>query len=48
MHEILGIKDNSRQSLYHFTVGHALTDTRISTLPPYAHRELNTHTGENS
>ncbi|MHB8210660.1 MAG: nitroreductase family protein [Acidithiobacillus sp.] len=46
--EILGIKDNSLQSLYHFTVGHALTDTRISTLPPYAHRELNTHTGENS
>ena len=46
--EILGIKDNSLQSLYHFTVGHALTDTRISTLPPYAHRELNTHTGETS
>ncbi|MHB1281120.1 MAG: nitroreductase family protein [Acidithiobacillus sp.] len=48
VHEIFGIQDNSLQSLYHFTVGHALTDTRISTLPPYAHRELNTHTGENS
>ena len=46
--EILGIKDNRLQSLYHFTVGHALTDTRISTLPPYAHRELNIHTGETS
>ncbi|MGE4531844.1 MAG: nitroreductase family protein [Acidithiobacillus sp.] len=46
--EILGIKDNHLQSLYHFTVGHALTDTRISTLPPYAHRERNTHTGESS
>ena len=48
VHDILGIHDDSLQSLYHFTVGHALTDTRISTLPPYAHRELNTHTGENS
>ena len=49
VHEILGIKDNHLQSLYHFTVGHALTDTRISTIPPYAHRELNIHTaGETS
>ncbi len=48
VHDILGIQDDSLQSLYHFTVGHALTDTRISTLPPYAHRELNTHIGENS
>ncbi|WP_163097672.1 nitroreductase family protein [Acidithiobacillus ferrianus] len=47
-HEILGIQDKRLQSLYHFTVGRALTDTRISTLPPYAHRELNTHTGENA
>ena len=48
VHEILGIQDNRLQSLYHFTVGHALTDTRISTLPPYTHRELNTHAGENA
>jgi SagB-type dehydrogenase family enzyme len=40
VHETLGIRDHTLQSLYHFTVGHALTDTRISTLPPYAHREL--------
>ncbi|MHB1322291.1 MAG: nitroreductase family protein [Acidithiobacillus ferrivorans] len=39
VHETLGIRDHTLQSLYHFTVGHALTDTRISTLPPYAHRE---------
>jgi hypothetical protein len=37
VHELLGIKDLSLQSLYHFTVGGALTDTRLQTLPPYAH-----------
>ncbi|MBE7567838.1 MULTISPECIES: SagB/ThcOx family dehydrogenase [Acidithiobacillus] len=45
VHEKLGIRNNRLQSLYHFTVGHALTDTRISTLPPYTQRELGTHTG---
>jgi SagB-type dehydrogenase family enzyme len=34
-HEVLGLRDARFQSLYHFTVGHALTDTRITTLPPY-------------
>jgi hypothetical protein len=37
VHELLGIKDLSLQSMYHFTVGGALTDNRIQTLPPYAH-----------
>jgi nitrogenase-associated protein len=38
-HELLGLKDNEFQSLYHFTVGRALTDERITTLPPYGERE---------
>jgi SagB-type dehydrogenase family enzyme len=38
MHEILGLADASFASLYHFTVGQALVDTRITTLPPYADR----------
>jgi SagB-type dehydrogenase family enzyme len=37
-HEILGISDASFASLYYFTVGVPLTDTRITTLPPYANR----------
>lgn len=35
MHDILGLKGMALQSLYHFTVGQALTDERILTLPPY-------------
>jgi Nitroreductase family len=35
MHEILGIKDRKYQDLYHFTVGGAVEDTRLTTLPPY-------------
>ncbi|HEY3326375.1 MAG TPA: nitroreductase family protein [Novimethylophilus sp.] len=41
VHELLGIKDLSLQSMYHFTVGGALTDTRLQTLPPYAHLQRN-------
>jgi hypothetical protein len=37
VHEVLGIRGRWLQSLYHFTVGGALTDTRLQTLPPYAH-----------
>lgn len=37
MHEVLGLQDQSLQSLYHFTVGGAVTDARLQTLPPYAH-----------
>ncbi len=35
MHGLLGIGGHSWQSLYHFTVGGAVDDTRLSTLPPY-------------
>jgi len=37
MHEILGLKTNTWQSLYHFSVGGPLDDSRLKTLPPYAH-----------
>lgn len=37
MHELLGIGDDSWQSLYHFTVGGPVEDTRIKTIPPYHH-----------
>ena len=36
-HDILGLRDNQLQSLYHFTIGGAVEDTRLSTLAPYAH-----------
>jgi SagB-type dehydrogenase family enzyme len=35
VHKLLGIEGNALQSLYHFTVGGALTDSRIISLPPY-------------
>jgi len=35
VHQIFGIKDGSYQSLYHFTVGGPVEDTRLTTLPPY-------------
>jgi SagB-type dehydrogenase family enzyme len=37
-HELLGLNNRNFQTLYHFTVGRALTDTRITTLPPYPDR----------
>jgi SagB-type dehydrogenase family enzyme len=41
-HQSLGLRDNQLQSLYHFTIGGPIEDTRLMTLPPYAH--LNTRT----
>ena len=35
MHEVLGIRDHSWQSLYHFTVGGLVDDPRLQTLPSY-------------
>jgi len=35
VHPMLGLKGNEYQSLYHFTVGAAVEDSRLSTLPPY-------------
>ena len=37
MHQLLGITNERYQSLYHFTIGRAIVDTRLATLEPYAH-----------
>ena len=37
VHRLLGIGDHSWQSLYHFTVGGAVVDGRIRTVPAYGH-----------
>ncbi len=34
-HELLGLKDDQFQVIYHYAVGMALDDPRISTLPAY-------------
>ncbi|HEX5355448.1 MAG TPA: SagB/ThcOx family dehydrogenase [Aquabacterium sp.] len=38
VHELLGMKDQAMQVLYHFTVGVPMVDARIVTEAPYAHR----------
>jgi SagB-type dehydrogenase family enzyme len=35
VHELFGIEGTAWQSLYHFTVGGPVVDTRLKTLPPY-------------
>ncbi|MBF0426201.1 MAG: nitroreductase family protein [Magnetococcales bacterium] len=35
-HDLLGLADDRFQSLYHFTVGQAIEDERLTTLPAYA------------
>jgi SagB-type dehydrogenase family enzyme len=35
VHQVLGLRDATFQSLYHFTVGAAVEDPRLTTLPPY-------------
>jgi hypothetical protein len=37
VHEIVAIKGLSLQSLYHFTIGGAVEDIRLQSLPPYHH-----------
>lgn len=37
-HQMLGIKDGTFQSLYHFTIGEAIRDDRIVSQTPYAMR----------
>jgi len=37
VHEIVAVKGLSFQSLYHFTIGGPVEDTRLMTLPPYHH-----------
>lgn len=39
MHHLLGLSGRKFQSLYHFTVGGALEDSRLRTLAPYHHRQ---------
>ncbi|TGD75338.1 SagB/ThcOx family dehydrogenase [Mangrovimicrobium sediminis] len=38
VHELLGVRGDALQSLYHFTVGRPLRDSRIVSLPPYSGR----------
>jgi len=35
VHDVLGFKDKTFQSLYHFTTGGPVEDPRLTTLPPY-------------
>lgn len=37
-HNLLGLKSNKFQSLYHFTIGKALVDTRVLSKKPYENR----------
>ena len=37
VHEFLGLKDTSFQSMYHFTIGGQLNDKRIMSESPYEH-----------
>ncbi len=37
VHEVMGLQDAAFQSLYHFTVGGPLEDTRLATLAAYHH-----------
>lgn len=39
-HELLGIRDDTMQSLYHFTIGRPMIDERITTEPGYAARPM--------
>jgi len=36
-HAVLGLDSDRFQSLYHFTVGAPVDDTRLTTLPAYGH-----------
>ena len=38
MHGLVGLRDTEWQTLYHFTAGGAVEDTRLTTLPAYMHR----------
>jgi SagB-type dehydrogenase family enzyme len=35
-HDVLGLKDSSYQTLYHFTIGRGLVDSRLTNKEPYA------------
>lgn len=40
VHQLLGVKGNTYQSMYHFTIGHPVEDKRLETLPAYHHLDL--------
>jgi SagB-type dehydrogenase family enzyme len=40
VHDMLGFNDNRFQSLYHFTIGKPVEDSRLTTYPPYYHLKL--------
>jgi len=40
LHDVIGLKTNHFQTLYHFTIGRGLVDERLSTLKPYASRKI--------
>ena len=42
VHQIMGLTHNAYQSLYHFTIGQAIEDTRLTTYPPYHHLQRGT------
>ena len=37
VHDVFGLEGHAFQSMYHFTVGGAVEDTRLTTIPPYEH-----------
>ena len=39
VHEIMGLIEDRFQSLYHFTVGRVVRDSRLETYPPFHHLE---------
>lgn len=41
VHEVFGLNGRAYQSLYHFTVGGPIEDTRLTTLPPYSDTRMN-------
>ncbi len=41
VHDLLGLRGDEWQILYHFTIGQATHDDRLQTLPPYAHLKRN-------
>jgi hypothetical protein len=38
-HDLLGLRDNAWQDLYHFAAGKHVEDKRLTALPPYYHLE---------
>ena len=43
VHDLLGIGDHTFQSLYHFTIGIPVEDTRLTTEPGYAWERIPDH-----